>query len=138
MKDLRAKSFVSIMIFIVVSTLLLRLAISQVIKISIPQNESSARATLKLISIALENYAKDNKGVYPDSLEAITQTNPPYLDKDYLSHSAMKGYNYSCPRFDPSGYSCIATPDKCKISGTKVYTIDTGGLLIAEECGKKE
>ena len=126
------------MIFIAVFAFLLRLLISQIIKVAIPQNESSAQATLKLISIALENYAGDNKGVYPNSLSAITQTKPPYLDKDYLSKSSLKGYNYSCSRLEPSGYTCSAIPVKCRINGTKIYTINTGGLFMADDCGKKD
>ena len=138
MKNCRAKSFVTIMIFIAIFAFLLRFAVSQIIKISIPQNESSAQATLKLISTALENYAKDNQGAYPKSMTVLTQTKPPYLDKDYILRSSLKGYSYSCSRMEPSGYSCTATPLKCMLSGTKIYAINTGGLFMVDECSKKE
>lgn len=138
MKDTRARSFVTIMIVIAVSALLLRISIERIIKMNISQNESNASATLKLISTALENYAKDNLGVFPSSLSVLTQTNPPYLDKDYIDESPIKGYNYTCPRLEPSGYSCSARPVRCNITGKVIYTVTTGRSFASEECSKKE
>jgi competence protein ComGC len=138
MKDTRARSFVTIMIIIAISSLVLRIALERIIKINIAQNESNAQTTLKLISTALENFAKDHLGNYPAGLSTLTQTNPSYLDKDYIAQSPIKGYNYSGPVFGPSGYSCSASPVKCKLTGDFFYTITTGGLLVSEECSKKE
>ncbi len=138
MKDNRAKSFVMIMIIIAISALFLRIVIDSLIKINITQNESQASMTLKYISAALENYAKDNHDIYTSNFSVLTQPRPPYLDKDYITQSPLKGYNYSCPRLEPSGYSCYASPVRCKLTGRMVYTITTGGLLISEECDKKE
>lgn len=138
MKNAKARSFVVIMIIIAVSALLLRIAIEKLIKISITQNESNATATLKLISAALENYAEDNQGIYPTNLSVLTKTSPAYLDKDYITKSPLKGYNFSCSRLEPAGYSCLASPTRCKLTGKMVYTITTGSLLISEDCEKKE
>jgi len=138
MKNTKARSFVAIMIALAVSSLLLRIAIEKIIKINISQNESNAQTTLKLISTAIENYAQDHLGVFPVNLSVLTQNHPPYLDKDYIAQTPLKGYNYSCPRFEPSGYSCSAIPVKCQLTGKMIYTITTGGLLISEECSKKE
>jgi competence protein ComGC len=134
----KARSFVTIMLVIAVCALVLRVLIERLIKINITQNESGALITLKLISTALENYAKDHLGSYPNSLSILTKDNPPYLDKDYLVKSPLKGYNYSCLRIEPSGYSCSASPTNCKLTGNTVYTITTGGSLISEGCEKKE
>jgi len=138
MRGKRAKSFVTIMIVIAVCALLLRIVIERLIKINIAQNESHASVTLKQISAALENYAKDNHGVYPDSLSVLTKTKPPYLEKGYISNSPLRGYNYSCPRLEPSGYSCYASPAQCKFSGNMIYTVTTGSLLVSEECERRE
>lgn len=134
----RAKSFVAIMIFIGFTALLLRFGIEKIIKINIAQNEAIASLTLKLISAALENYANDHAEVYPVSLSGLTQTKPPYLDKDYVLNSPLRGYIYSCSRLEPSGYSCSAIPVKCNLAGRLIYTVITGGSLISEECSKKE
>lgn len=138
MKNKQGKSFVAIMLIIALTVLLLRVVIKQVIKISVTQNESHASLTLKLISVALENYARDNQGVYPISLPILTQTKPPYLDNDYITESPLRGYDYSCARLEPSGYSCSAIPVKCNLSGKTIYTIITGGSLISEECNKSQ
>ena len=126
------------MIIIAVCALLLRIVIERLIKMNIVQHESHASVTLKLISAALENYAKDNKGVFPSSISVLTQTKPAYLDKDYISKSPLRGYNYSCPRLEASGYSCYANPVTCKLSGNMIYTITTGSLLVSENCERKE
>lgn len=137
-KDNRARSFVTIMLVIAVFALVLRVSIERIIKINIVQNESYASATLKLISTALENYAKEHLGVFPASLSVLSKDNPPYLDKDYISESAIKGYTYSCVRLEASGYSCSANPLKCNLTGKMIYNVATGGLLTSEECSKKE
>jgi type II secretory pathway pseudopilin PulG len=142
MNNTRAKSFVTIMIVIALVAFVLRLALSSIIKITIVQNESQAQSALKLITAALENYAQDNQGAYPAQFRQLTQTKSgnlaPYLDADYLSASGIKGYNFSCPRLEASGYSCSAQPILCKFTGSKTYTITTGSPLIEEECDKKE
>lgn len=138
MKDTRARSLVVIMIVIAVFSLFLRVIIEKIIKISISQNESVAQSTLKLISTALENYANDNRNVYPGSLSVLTQSIPPYLEKNYISHSPLKGYIYSCLKLELTGYSCSATPVKCQITGKAVYSVTTGGLLVSEDCSRKE
>ena len=134
----QAKSLVTIMLVIAITSLVLSIAIEKIIKLNIAQNEANASATLKLIVTALENYAKVNQGVFPKSLSLLSETNPPYLNKDYLQQSPIKGYIYVCSRLDPAGYSCSAAPAKCGLSGRNTYTITTGGALIAEDCNKKE
>lgn len=134
MRNNNGLSFVTLMIVIAVFGLLLRIGIEKIIKVNIVQNESNAQSALKLISTALDNYAKDHLGAFPSKLSLLTQTNPPYLDQEPVA----KGYNYSCQRLDASGYSCSAAPIKCNITGKIVYTVSTGGLLVSEECNKKE
>ena len=138
MKNIKGRSFVAIMIIVAVTSLLLRFGIEQIIKINIIQNESVAQTTVKLISTALENYAKDNRGSYPLSLSLLARSAPAYLDQDYISKSPIRGYEYSCLRLEPSGYACSAAPIKCDLSGKAIYTITTGGSLVLEECSKKE
>lgn len=134
----KAKSFVTIMIVIALFAFLLRFLIERVIKINISQNESNASVTLKLIAAALENYADEKSGMYPQNLSFLTKANPAYLNKDYISESPIKGYYYACSRLEPTGYSYSATPVKCGLSGNLAFTITTGGILVSEKCEKKE
>lgn len=138
MGDKEGKSFVTIMLIIAICALSLRIIIAKLIEINIAQNDSYASLTLKFISAGLENYAKNNQGIYPTNLSTLTQTKPPYLDKDYINLSPVKGYNFSCSRLESSGYSCAAIPVKCSLSGKTIFTISTGALLISEECSRKE
>ena len=132
----KGRSFVVIMLSIALGALLLRVVVEQVIKITIEQNESYAQATIKLISTALENFAKDNKGLFPEKISTLTQSK--YLDKDYASFSSVRGYVFNCSRLDESGYSCSAVPVLCNLTGSTNYLISTGGLFIYEKCGGKD
>jgi len=137
-KNKKARSFVSIMVTIAVIALFLRFSIEQLINLNISQNESNAQDTLKLISTAIENYAKDHHGVFPTNLSVLTQTDPPYIDKEYIGLSYIKGYNYNCLSLDASGYTCQAEPARCGLSGKKIFTITTTGTLTTTECAEKE
>lgn len=134
----KATSFVLIMVAIALGALLLRIAIGKMIEITSAQNEIMAQSTLKSIATALDNYARDNQGVYPNALSVLSQSKPQYLDKNYVAESSIKGYSYSCARLDSSGYSCYAFPTKCKLTGKLAFTVTTGNLLISEDCNKKE
>jgi type II secretory pathway pseudopilin PulG len=138
MGNLRARSFVVIMIVISLAALILRFAIIQFVSFNITQNEASALETLKLLSTAIENYAKDHLGVFPTSLEALSQSSPPYIEKEYISLSYEKGYNFNCLRLETSGYTCSASPVRCNLSGRKNYIITTGQVMASEDCSKKE
>jgi len=138
MKTNKGKSFVMIMIVVAVSALIIRTAMEGLISINVKQNESNAEGTLKLIAAALENFASDNHDIYPTNFSVLTQSRPAYLDKDYISLSPLKGYNFRCSKLGPSGYSCTALPARCGLSGNMIYSITTGNLLKSEACKKSE
>ena len=133
----KARSFVTIMIVVALMALLLRLAVHKLIIYNIKQNQSLAQMNLKLLSSALENYDKDNNNLYPENIDLLTKSKPVYLEKDYLAVDAFAGYEYDCQRLDPGGYNCTATPLDCKFNGKMVYSVSTGGLIIAESCNKE-
>lgn len=124
------------MIVVAILALLLRLAIHKIIIYNIQQNQLSAQVNLKLLSTALENYARDNKNQYPENIEVLTKKKPVYLERNYLAVPSVRGYEYDC-RLEPGGYNCSAAPVDCRFSGKVVYTVSTGGLIIAESCDKK-
>lgn len=126
-----------IMIVIAASAFLVRFVSGRIISISCVQNASYASVTLRLISAAVENYARDKNGVYPTDFSLLTESRPAYLDKDYVMKSPLKGYVYSCPDLNPSGYRCAASPVKCALTGNTIYSVSTGGLLAAQECSAR-
>ncbi len=123
---------------IAVVSLLLRIVIEKLMMFNIAQNENNAQNNLKLISTALENYAKAHNGAFPSDFSLLTKSTPPLLDKNYVALSPLKGYNYGCPRLELSGYACQAIPDKCQFTANVVYSVTTGGLLVSEACSKQE
>ncbi|KPK98579.1 MAG: hypothetical protein AMJ95_03560 [Omnitrophica WOR_2 bacterium SM23_72] len=133
-----AKSFVTIMIAIAVSALVIRTVVGALINMNMGQNESNAEGTLKLIAASLENYANDHRDKYPSDFSALTQSNPPYLDKDYVTLSSLKGYLYGCSRLETAGYNCFARPTHCGLTGRTTYSVTTGGQLASESCQKNE
>lgn len=127
----------TIMVVVALSALLLRLGLHRIIAYEIEQNQLLAQVNLKLFSTALENYAKDNKNVYPLSIDLLTKHDPVYLERDYLAVTSLRGYEYDCQRLDATGYNCTASPVNCKLTGKMIYAVSTGGLIMAESCDKK-
>jgi hypothetical protein len=132
------KSFLVLMIVTAFTALLLRFAGNQIITLTISQNESNAAGIIKMIGTALENYAGNNNNVFPGSIKALTETDPPYLNSDYISESPLRGYNYACSRLEPTGFSCSAVPLKCNLTGKKIFVVSTGNIFVSEDCFKKE
>ncbi|MFA6350024.1 MAG: hypothetical protein WCY12_03765 [Candidatus Omnitrophota bacterium] len=138
LKNKRAKSLVVIMLIIAVSAFILRFAVIKAIRLNISYDETIASATLKLISAALENYSKDNKGLFPSAISELVITEPAYLDRDYTKQFPIKGYNYVCDRLDSLGYNCSAVPIRCNITGQKIFKVSTGSLFVTQDCRKEE
>ncbi len=134
MRNNRGISLVVLMIIIASVSLISRIAIKQVLTLTISWNQTSAQEALKVISIALENFAKDNNNVYPLKIDSLAQGNPPYLNRDYFTGSYIRGYNYACPTLDAGGYSCIASPTTCHLTGETVFTVNTGSVITSQKC----
>lgn len=137
-KNHKGLSLIALIFLTAIVSLILRFSIVEFINSTIDQNELTAQSTLKLISTALENYAKDHQGFFPTELAALSRTVPPYLDKNFNLVLSSKGYSFACPRLEVSGYNCFASPIKCNITGKSIYDINTGGTIVSEECKKKE
>jgi len=137
-------TLVEIMIVVAIIALLAAIAIPNLLRARVTANEAAAQATLRAISTAFETYAVANNGTYPDSVtEDLYNVTPKYLNKDYIADSPVQGYNYACTAegggaLDGTGYSCTATPATCGTTGTKTYTITTGGILSEADCAAGE
>lgn len=66
-KNYKGLSLIALIFLIAIVSLILRFSIVEFINSNINQNESTAQSTLKLISIALENYAKDHQAFFQPS-----------------------------------------------------------------------
>ncbi|MFH1338437.1 MAG: prepilin-type N-terminal cleavage/methylation domain-containing protein [Candidatus Omnitrophota bacterium] len=126
-------TLVEIMIVVAIIALLAAIAIPNLLRARVNANESNAQATLRTISTGAESYAAANNGNYPTAITVLTGAVPPYLNEDYTA-AARQGYNYACGTMSASAYSCTATPVTCNTTGTKTYTITTGGVLTSAAC----
>ncbi|MDD4941572.1 MAG: hypothetical protein PHE65_06695 [Candidatus Omnitrophica bacterium] len=139
MRNSKARSFLTVIIIMAFVALFLRFAIVQIIQWRIDQNEAAAQESLKLVSTALELYAKDHMGSYPQSLHSLVQSTPAYINPEYIAESSKRrGYAFSCSRLEQASYSCSESPAACGLTGKKVFTVTTGGSMIIEECSKDE
>ncbi|MFA5338300.1 MAG: DUF5683 domain-containing protein, partial [Candidatus Omnitrophota bacterium] len=121
-----------VMVFIF--ALLAAIAIPNFMRARINASEKAAVSSLKLLSSALESYAEQNNNVYPQSEESLLNLKPAYLPYAY-NNRKIYGYLFK-EELEPSGYRITASPVDCNVTGTKIYTIETGGKLSQGRCGK--
>ncbi|OGX27091.1 MAG: hypothetical protein A2787_04815 [Omnitrophica WOR_2 bacterium RIFCSPHIGHO2_01_FULL_48_9] len=119
-------TLVEVMIVIMVMGLLMTILVPHALRIRLLANESSAQATLKAISVALESYANDNGSNYPTNPALLLSANPSYITIDYFS-TVNNGYIFTHQIFDHS-YLITATPLNAN-SGSQIFSIATGGFL---------
>lgn len=125
MKTRKGFTLVEILVVVGILALLAVIAIPNLVRAKISANESAARATLKQVSSALENYAAINS-IYPGATTALIGASPPYLAVDYFA-GTHSGYSFTSDLGDYY-YTITATPVTAN-SGTVTYTITTGAVL---------
>lgn len=125
-------TLVEILIVVAIVALLATLLLPGLLRSRMSANEAYAQSALKSVASAAEMYANDNDGNYPTAISQLTGANPPYLTED-VTNGTKKGYSFSC-NLTSTGYSCTATPANCGKTGSKTYTITTGGVLTSAAC----
>ena len=102
------------------------IAIPNFIRMKIKANETAAVERIRKVSLAAESYFAANNNRYPDDESALIYATPPYLEES-CGNKTIQGYTYSL-NFGPDSYEIIATPQHCKSSGNKVFTIKDSQL----------
>ena len=125
----RPKGFtlVEIMIVVAILALLAAVLIPNLMRGRLTANDTSAKATLKSISTALESYMAVN-GDYPTTTTALLGDTPPYLNQDYFA-GQHNGFQFSAA-LSTGSYTISASPLSSN-QGTGTFTISTGGILTA-------
>lgn len=133
MRERKTFTLVEVMIVVVIISILAAIAIPNLLRQRITANETGAQATLKTISSACETYAATNSGDYPAVIADLVNGIPSYINEDY-TFSSRYGYIFNCPQFEKNGYTCTAAPVTCNSTGTKTFTITTGGVFTNTGC----
>jgi type II secretory pathway pseudopilin PulG len=120
------------MIVVSIIALLAAIAIPNLLRARLAANEAAAQETLMMISTACETYAAANNGSYPDDESSLIGVTPPYLNRAYNGQT-IHGYTYTLT-LTANGYTLVAAPSACGTSGTKTYTVTTGGVLTEAAC----
>ncbi len=123
----KAFTLVEIMIVVSIVALLASIAIPGLLRAYKESNDALAKNTLRTISVAAETYFTAHNS-YPINEDALTQSDPPYLTDSYCDKEIM-GFFYTCNWGDGKFYTITATPVRPGISGSKVLSISTGGII---------
>ena len=132
-------TLVEIMIVVAIIALLAAIAIPNLLRAKISANEALAQSTLRAMSTANETYASAHAGDFAASMDDLTGGDPSYIEVDYCADGAntFSGYEYTCT-MDTNGYTLTAEPANPGTTGTKNFTIVTGGVLSAEDVAAEE
>lgn len=125
-------TLVELMLVLVVIGVLVTLASNSFLRARIQTNETSALASLRIISSAAQSY-RMNEGTdsYPDSLADLGQTNPKYID-DVLASGRKQGYSFNYTKTGPESFTCVAQPRFRNLTGVRSFSVDQSGLIVDE------
>lgn len=133
MRKRKTFTLVEVMIVVVIISILAAIAIPNLLRQRVTANEVGAQATLKTISSACETYAASNAGNYPTLIADLVNGIPSYINEDYTFNSRY-GYGFNCTQLEQTGYTCTARPVTCNSTGSKTFTITTGGVFTNTGC----
>lgn len=125
MRGKKGFTLVEVMVTVGILSLLAIIIIPNALRHRITANDTVAKATLKTISTALENYMSDNNR-YPNDVNDLTTANPPYLNTNYFN-GTYNGFNFTAT-LQLSSYTVTATPIDSS-HGTTTFTISPSGTI---------
>lgn len=123
----KAFSLIEVIIVIVVLIVLAGFVFPRLLQKKILMNNDLAQSTLSLLSIAAEKYAIDHQNQYPVSMDELRQIQTDCSIQDFCGKTRA-GFVYDCD-FSAQGYIFKAQPTHPGWSGTKEFSVMTGGVF---------
>lgn len=124
----KAFTLVEMMIAVTIIIILVTLAVPNILRSRIVANEGAALANLKTISNACQLY-HINTEAYPESLSALTTSNPPYIDS-VLATGRKQGYEFTYILVDLGHFTINANPLPGPLKGRYFYTDESGVISV--------
>lgn len=100
--------------------------------LDLESSDFHAKEIIKTIVAAMENYAADNQGFYPDSFDDLMGQDSPYLVPDNYE-GGIGGYLFSITT-ELDSYKVMATPVQCGVTGRKIFIQERGKELVEKLC----
>ncbi|MDP2938769.1 MAG: prepilin-type N-terminal cleavage/methylation domain-containing protein [Candidatus Omnitrophota bacterium] len=128
-------TLIEIMIVVGVVLILATVAIPNMMRSKIVGNETSAIATLKVVTNACNLYAMNNS-IYPTNIDnLVTNQNPAYISNDvyqafpFTSILPKDGYRFNYGLTGTTGFWVRAQPFRYRVSGIRSFYCNESGLL---------
>ena len=132
----RGFTLVEIMIVVAIIALLAAIAIPNLLRARHNANESSAIASMRTISTAMESYraARTPPTYVGGTLANLAADTPPYIDAT-LGTGTKQGYTYQTVTLTVQQYLGRTRPQRYQTSGTRSFTVDESGVIRGADVG---
>lgn len=131
----RGFSLVEIMVAMGILALLVSFAVPNFLRARSNTAELLAITSTHTVGKACQNfYSQGQPRSYPDSLAALSTSNPPYIDS-VLGSGQKQGYQFAYTFQDAEHFQLQAQPVIPGINGNRFFFLDQTGVLRARQGG---
>jgi prepilin-type N-terminal cleavage/methylation domain-containing protein len=129
----KAFTLVEIMIVVSLVVILVLFAAPNVLRSRLIANEGTALANLKAINNACQLYHM-NQDKYPDSLDVLGDSDPPYLDST-LASGQKQSYQFVYSLVSNDEFSVNANPTSTGLLKGRYFYMDESGIIRGKSDG---
>ncbi len=124
---------IEIMVVILIVSILVALAVPNILRSRVAANEGAAMANLKTLGAACQAYHIDQQA-YPVSLQILSTVNTPYIDNVFGS-GKKQGYEFVYESADSDHFTVHANPIHTGLLKGRYFYLDENGSIRARTDG---